>query len=61
MLTGQDFFPEVLDPKPPLIDDWIKTNDEMAFAACKRLMYVLSPFSPLSLPSSPQLEPFTPN
>ena len=33
----------MLDPKPPLIDDWVKTNDEMAFAACKRLMYVLLP------------------
>jgi hypothetical protein len=57
MLTAQDFFPEVLDPKPPLIDDWVKTNDEMAFAACKRLMYIVSPLSPLCLPTSPQLVP----
>lgn len=35
---GYDFFPAVLDPKPPLIDEWIKTNDDEAFAACKRIM-----------------------
>lgn len=34
----QDFFPEVLDPKPPVIDHWVKTNDEEAFKATKRLM-----------------------
>ncbi|KAL1410080.1 cystathionine beta-synthase [Vanrija albida] len=35
---GYDFFPAVLDPKPPLIDEWIKTNDDEAFAACKRII-----------------------
>jgi cystathionine beta-synthase len=34
----QDFFPEVLDPNPPSIDHWIKTNDEESFKAMKRLM-----------------------
>jgi cystathionine beta-synthase len=34
----QDFFPEVLDPKPPLIDHWVKTEDKESFAATKRLM-----------------------
>ncbi|WVQ70680.1 hypothetical protein IAR50_000202 [Cryptococcus sp. DSM 104548] len=32
---GYDFFPEVLDPKPPLIDEWIKINDKDSFAATK--------------------------
>ena len=36
----KDFFPEVLDPKPPSVDHWIKTNDEESFKAMKRLMYV---------------------
>ncbi|WVR08582.1 cystathionine beta-synthase [Kwoniella sp. DSM 27419] len=35
---GYDFFPEVLDPKPPVVDEWIKTNDDEAFAATKRLI-----------------------
>ncbi|ODN99482.1 cystathionine beta-synthase [Cryptococcus wingfieldii CBS 7118] len=35
---GYDFFPEVLDPKPPLIDEWIKTNDKDSFAATKRVI-----------------------
>ncbi|WWC92240.1 cystathionine beta-synthase [Kwoniella dendrophila CBS 6074] len=35
---GYDFFPEVLDPKPPVVDKWIKTDDEEAFAATKRLI-----------------------
>ncbi|WWC72531.1 cystathionine beta-synthase [Kwoniella pini CBS 10737] len=35
---GYDFFPEVLDPNPPVVDQWIKTNDEEAFAATKRLI-----------------------
>ncbi|TXT10990.1 hypothetical protein VHUM_01741 [Vanrija humicola] len=35
---GYDFFPAVLDPKPPLIDEWIKTDDDEAFAACKRII-----------------------
>jgi cystathionine beta-synthase len=34
----QDFFPEVLDPEPPSVDHWIKTNDEESFKAMKRLM-----------------------
>lgn len=34
----QDFFPNVLDPNPPLIDEWVKTNDKEAFAMTKRLM-----------------------
>ena len=34
----QDFFPEVLDPNPPTIDHWIKTNDDESFKAMKRLM-----------------------
>ena len=38
----KDFFPEVLDPSPPVIDHWIKTNDEDAFKATKRLMCVAS-------------------
>lgn len=35
---GYDFFPAVLDPKPPLIDSWIKTDDTEAFAAAKRII-----------------------
>ncbi|WVF67948.1 cystathionine beta-synthase [Kwoniella sp. CBS 6097] len=35
---GYDFFPEVLDPNPPVVDQWIKTNDEEAFAMTKRLI-----------------------
>ncbi|WVO17433.1 cystathionine beta-synthase [Cryptococcus depauperatus] len=35
---GYDFFPEVLDPKPPLIDEWIKTEDDESFIATKRLI-----------------------
>ncbi|WVQ86041.1 cystathionine beta-synthase [Cryptococcus sp. DSM 104549] len=35
---GYDFFPEVLDPKPPVIDEWIKTTDDASFAATKRLI-----------------------
>ncbi|ORX41055.1 tryptophan synthase beta subunit-like PLP-dependent enzyme [Kockovaella imperatae] len=35
---GYDFFPEVLDPKPPTVDRWIKTEDGEAFAATKRLI-----------------------
>ncbi|WWC65103.1 cystathionine beta-synthase [Kwoniella dejecticola CBS 10117] len=35
---GYDFFPEVLDPNPPVVDKWIKTNDDEAFAATKRLI-----------------------
>ncbi|WWD20690.1 cystathionine beta-synthase [Kwoniella shandongensis] len=35
---GYDFFPEVLDPNPPVVDEWIKTNDEESFAMTKRLI-----------------------
>jgi cystathionine beta-synthase len=28
----------VLDPKPPLIDVWLKTKDDESFAACKRII-----------------------
>lgn len=35
---GYDFFPAVLDPKPPVVDQWIKTDDTEAFAAAKRLI-----------------------
>ncbi|WVQ63268.1 cystathionine beta-synthase [Kwoniella botswanensis] len=35
---GYDFFPEVLDPNPPVVDKWLKTNDEEAFDATKRLI-----------------------
>ncbi|WVW80896.1 cystathionine beta-synthase [Kwoniella bestiolae CBS 10118] len=35
---GYDFFPEVLDPNPPVVDKWLKTNDEEAFTATKRLI-----------------------
>ncbi|WWC98606.1 cystathionine beta-synthase [Kwoniella sp. B9012] len=35
---GYDFFPEVLDPNPPVVDEWLKTNDEEAFDATKRLI-----------------------
>ncbi|KAK4688615.1 cystathionine beta-synthase, partial [Tremellales sp. Uapishka_1] len=35
---GYDFFPQVLDPNPPTIDEWIKTNDTDAFAMTKRLI-----------------------
>jgi cystathionine beta-synthase len=35
---GYDFFPDVLDRAPELIDEWIKSNDTEAFAACKRLI-----------------------
>jgi len=35
---GYDFFPEVLDPNPPVIDEWIKTNDSEAFAMTKHLI-----------------------
>ncbi|WVQ95512.1 cystathionine beta-synthase [Kwoniella sp. CBS 9459] len=35
---GYDFFPEVLDPNPPVVDRWIKTNDEEAFTMTKRLI-----------------------
>lgn len=33
---GYDFFPEVLDV--PLVDEWIKTNDDESFAAAKRIV-----------------------
>ncbi|KAK8850507.1 cystathionine beta-synthase [Kwoniella newhampshirensis] len=35
---GYDFFPEVLDPNPPVVDEWIKTVDEESFAMTKRLI-----------------------
>ncbi|CAK9786059.1 cystathionine beta-synthase [Cutaneotrichosporon oleaginosum] len=35
---GYDFFPDVLDRAPELIDAWIKSNDKEAFAATKRLI-----------------------
>jgi len=38
--TLQDFFPEVLDPKAPTVDQWVKTNDKEAFAMAKRIMFV---------------------
>jgi len=37
---GYDFFPEVLDPKPPVVDEWIKTNDSEAFTMTKRLIRI---------------------
>ncbi len=36
--SKQDFVPEVLDASPPTVDQWIKTNDEEAFAMTKRIM-----------------------
>jgi len=38
--SKQDFVPEVLDASPPTVDQWIKTNDEEAFAMTKRIMWV---------------------
>lgn len=38
MTDIQDFFPEVLDMKAPLIDVWLKTNDDESFAATKRII-----------------------
>ena len=35
---SQDFFPEVLDMSPRIIDHWVKTNDEGSFKETKRLM-----------------------
>ena len=34
----QDFFPKVLEPDSPTVDQWMKTNDDEAFAMTKRLM-----------------------
>lgn len=33
-----DFVPEVLDPKKPNIDQWIKTGDDDAFAMVRQVM-----------------------
>ncbi|GFZ48133.1 Beta-thionase [Saitozyma sp. JCM 24511] len=35
---GYDFFPEVLDPSPTLIDEWLKINDKDSFAMVKRII-----------------------
>ncbi|KAK1920562.1 cystathionine beta-synthase [Papiliotrema laurentii] len=35
---GYDFFPEVLDMSPRIIDHWVKTNDEGSFKETKRLI-----------------------
>ena len=34
-----DFIPQVLDPKKPNIDQWIKIGDEAAFAMVRQVMY----------------------
>lgn len=34
----KDFFPDVLDREPQLIDEWLKTTDDESFEATKRLM-----------------------
>ena len=35
---GYDFFPEVLDTDPSIIDEWIKVNDDDAFKAAKNVI-----------------------
>ncbi|AAW41149.1 hypothetical protein CNBA5980 [Cryptococcus deneoformans B-3501A] len=35
---GYDFFPDVLDREPQLIDEWLKTTDDESFEATKRLI-----------------------
>ncbi|EIW69908.1 hypothetical protein TREMEDRAFT_15985, partial [Tremella mesenterica DSM 1558] len=35
---GYDFFPEVLKPDAPSIDDWVKVNDDEAFAMTKLMI-----------------------
>lgn len=34
----KDFFPDVLDREPQLVDEWLKTTDDESFEATKRLM-----------------------